>query len=256
MGQAAPELPRAQAARAGSRAADTAVAAAPGEALLAMTGICKRFPGVLALDQVDFDLRGGEVHVLFGENGAGKSTLINIIAGTFPADAGEMRYRGTALAELTPHRARVIGISPVFQEFSLVPDLTRRGQPVPRPREEHLRRARPQHDAPAGARDDRGTRVRRSAGAAGARTVARASADGGDHQGAADRCTAADPRRAHRIADRGRGGAAVRADRAAEGRRRRASSMSRTGWPRSAGLPTGSRFCATGARSPPSAPPT
>ncbi len=124
MGQAAPELPRAQAARAGSRAADTAVAAAPGEALLAMTGICKRFPGVLALDQVDFDLRGGEVHVLFGENGAGKSTLINIIAGTFPADAGEMRYRGTALADLTPHRARVIGISPVFQEFSLVPDLT------------------------------------------------------------------------------------------------------------------------------------
>ena len=89
-----------------------------------MTGISRRFPGVLALDGVDFDLRHGEVHALFGENGAGKSTLINIIAGTFPAGAGEMRYRGERIADLTPHRARLIGISPVFQEFSLVPDLT------------------------------------------------------------------------------------------------------------------------------------
>ncbi|MBV9750339.1 MAG: sugar ABC transporter ATP-binding protein, partial [Acetobacteraceae bacterium] len=55
---------------------------------------------------------------------AGKSTLINIIAGTFPPGAGEMRYRGDRIADLTPHRARLIGISPVFQEFSLVPELT------------------------------------------------------------------------------------------------------------------------------------
>ncbi len=92
--------------------------------LLEMSGISKRFPGVVALDGVDFDLRRGEVHALFGENGAGKSTLINIVAGTFPPDAGEMRYRGEPISGLTPHRARVIGISPVFQEFSLVPDLT------------------------------------------------------------------------------------------------------------------------------------
>jgi len=92
--------------------------------LLELTGITRRFPGVLALDGVDFDLRHGEVHALFGENGAGKSTLINIIAGTFPAGAGDMRYRGQPVADLTPHRARQIGISPVFQEFSLVPDLT------------------------------------------------------------------------------------------------------------------------------------
>jgi ribose transport system ATP-binding protein len=96
----------------------------PGAMLLEMSGIAKRFPGVLALDRVDFDLRCGEVHALFGENGAGKSTLINIIAGTFSPDAGEMRYRGEPVSGLTPHRARVIGISPVFQEFSLVPDLT------------------------------------------------------------------------------------------------------------------------------------
>ncbi len=59
-----------------------------------MTGISRRFPGVLALDGVDFDLRRGEIHALFGENGAGKSTLINIIAGTLPANSGDMRYQG------------------------------------------------------------------------------------------------------------------------------------------------------------------
>ena len=56
-----------------------------------MTGIVKRFPGVLALDGVDFDVRPGEVHVLMGENGAGKSTLINIMAGTYSWDAGQFR---------------------------------------------------------------------------------------------------------------------------------------------------------------------
>ena len=62
--------------------------------------------------------------MLFGENGAGKSTLINIIAGTFPPDTGTFKYRGKEITHLTPHGARVIGISPVFQEFSLVPELT------------------------------------------------------------------------------------------------------------------------------------
>ena len=89
-----------------------------------MIGISKRFPGVLALDDVDFDLRAGEVHVLFGENGAGKSTLINIIAGAFAPDAGEFKFRGRSLVRLKPHAARMMGISPVFQEFSLVPQLT------------------------------------------------------------------------------------------------------------------------------------
>ena len=92
--------------------------------LINMTGIEKRFPGVLALDQVDFQLRAGEVHVLFGENGAGKSTLINVIAGTFPPDGGSFVFCGDPLINLTPHRARLIGISPVFQEFSLAPDLS------------------------------------------------------------------------------------------------------------------------------------
>ena len=101
-----------------------AAQAAREDLLLEMIGISKRFPGVLALDDVDFDLRAGEVHVLFGENGAGKSTLINIIAGAFAPDAGEFKFRGRSLVRLKPHAARMMGISPVFQEFSLVPELT------------------------------------------------------------------------------------------------------------------------------------
>lgn len=96
----------------------------PSMPLIQMRGVQKRFPGVLALDGIDFELRPGEVHVLFGENGAGKSTLINLISGTFPADGGTYTYCGETLNHLTPHHARQIGISPVFQEFSLAPDLT------------------------------------------------------------------------------------------------------------------------------------
>ena len=64
------------------------------------------------------------MHVLFGENGAGKSTLINVIAGTFPPEEGTFRFGGEEIRHLTPQQARATGISPVFQEFSLVPSLT------------------------------------------------------------------------------------------------------------------------------------
>ena len=84
----------------------------------------KRFPGVLALDSVDFELRPGEVHVLFGENGAGKSTLISIIAGVYRPDGGRIEFRGETLDLHSVHDARTRGISAVFQEFSLVPQLT------------------------------------------------------------------------------------------------------------------------------------
>jgi ribose transport system ATP-binding protein len=92
--------------------------------LVELLGVGKRFPGAVALDGVDFDLRPGEVHVLLGENGAGKSTLINIMAGTFAPDSGQFRFQGRPVTHLTPHRARLMGISPVFQEFSLIPELT------------------------------------------------------------------------------------------------------------------------------------
>ncbi len=103
---------------------DRASPGGTGDVLLSMRGISKRFPGVLALDGVDFELKKGEVHVLFGENGAGKSTLINVIAGTFGPDEGTFDYQGKPVSHLTPHQARLMGISPVFQEFSLVPHLT------------------------------------------------------------------------------------------------------------------------------------
>lgn len=99
-------------------------AASDRQLLIDMKGIQKRFPGVLALDNIDFELRPGEVHVLFGENGAGKSTLINVISGSFPQDGGTYEFRGQSLRNLDPHKAHQIGISPVFQEFSLAPDLT------------------------------------------------------------------------------------------------------------------------------------
>jgi ribose transport system ATP-binding protein len=97
---------------------------AGGHQLLDLIEISKRFPGVRALDGINFDLAHGEIHVLFGENGAGKSTLINVIAGTYPPDEGRIIFEGQELRHLSPHHARLIGISPVFQEFSLVPDLT------------------------------------------------------------------------------------------------------------------------------------
>ena len=94
------------------------------EEVLRLTGITKRFPGVLALDRVEFDLRAGEVHVLFGENGAGKSTLINIIAGSFQPDDGTITLRGQPTRLQSPHHARQLGINAVFQDFSLVPTLS------------------------------------------------------------------------------------------------------------------------------------
>ncbi len=91
--------------------------------ILELRGITKRFPGVVALKKVDFDLRRGEVHVVFGENGAGKSTLINIVAGTYAPDEGEILFEGEPVA-LSSHTARRLGINAVFQDFSLVPTLT------------------------------------------------------------------------------------------------------------------------------------
>lgn len=92
--------------------------------MLQVTGFTKRFRNNLALDNVDFTLERGEVHALLGENGAGKSTLINLIAGTFGWNSGTYRLNGQELSGLTPQKAREIGIASVFQEFSLVPDLT------------------------------------------------------------------------------------------------------------------------------------
>ena len=88
-----------------------------------MRGITKRFPGVLALDDVRLDVRAGEVHVVLGENGAGKSTLMKIIGGAVRRDAGEVLLDGAPVDVRNPAHARALGISVIHQELMLVPHL-------------------------------------------------------------------------------------------------------------------------------------
>ena len=94
--------------------------------VLTMRGICKSFPGVKALNDVDFTLRKGTIHALMGENGAGKSTLIKVLTGIYPMDAGEIRIDGTegAISIRSPQEAQSYGISTVYQEITLCPNLT------------------------------------------------------------------------------------------------------------------------------------
>ena len=101
-----------------------ATQASPASApILALRGISKRFPGVVALDDVNFDLRPGEVHILVGENGAGKSTLVKILSGIYQPDVGEMLFQGQPVTLPDPHAAQKMGISTVHQELNLVPHL-------------------------------------------------------------------------------------------------------------------------------------
>lgn len=92
--------------------------------LLETAGLSKFYPGVRALDGVDFDLRAGEVHILFGENGAGKSTLISLLAGASTPTAGSIAVSGRRVTLSSVREARRLGISAVFQDFSLVSTLT------------------------------------------------------------------------------------------------------------------------------------
>src|SRR5688572_19428043 len=96
----------------------------PGVPVLEMRGIRKIFPGVVALDDVDFDARPGEVHALLGENGAGKSTLIKIIAGVYRRDGGTMRVEGEEVDFRSPADALARGIKVVYQELDLVDELS------------------------------------------------------------------------------------------------------------------------------------
>ena len=92
--------------------------------VLELRGITKRFPGVLANDSVDLDLRRGEIHALLGENGAGKSTLMNIVYGLYHPDEGEIRLNGTAVTIDSPSAAIAHGIGMVHQHFMLIPVMT------------------------------------------------------------------------------------------------------------------------------------
>lgn len=89
-----------------------------------MRGIVKKFPGVLANDRVDFELRAGEIHALLGENGAGKSTLMNVLAGLYRQDAGVIKVKGKLVEFYSPRDAIKAGIGMVHQHFMLVPSQT------------------------------------------------------------------------------------------------------------------------------------
>jgi ABC-type sugar transport system ATPase subunit len=91
---------------------------------LEVRGLTKRFQGVLALNAVDFGGEAGEVHALVGANGAGKSTFMNVLAGAIPPSSGEIFLDGQRLTIRSPHEAWRIGISTVYQETSLIPELT------------------------------------------------------------------------------------------------------------------------------------
>ena len=89
-----------------------------------LIGITKRFPGVVANDDVSLKLTCGEVHCLLGENGAGKSTLMNILSGMYRADSGEILIDGKAVEIDSPKKALELGIGTVYQHSTLIPVMT------------------------------------------------------------------------------------------------------------------------------------
>ncbi|HIW33003.1 MAG TPA: sugar ABC transporter ATP-binding protein, partial [Candidatus Paenibacillus intestinavium] len=92
--------------------------------ILTMTGIYKGFPGVKALDNVNLQLFAGEIHALMGENGAGKSTLIKVLTGVYTIDDGIIELEGQPIAVHSPLESQEVGISTVYQEVNLCPNLT------------------------------------------------------------------------------------------------------------------------------------
>ena len=89
-----------------------------------MTNISKSFGGVTALNDVTFKVLPGEIHALVGENGAGKSTLMKILSGAIQKDSGDIKIDKKIVQIKSPHAARKLGIGTIYQEFTLVPDLT------------------------------------------------------------------------------------------------------------------------------------
>ena len=96
----------------------------PNGTILKLHGIDKTFGGTHALADVSFDLRGGEVHALVGENGAGKSTLIKVVTGAYFPDQGTIEVGGSEYQSLRPEQARNLGVSVVYQEFNILPELS------------------------------------------------------------------------------------------------------------------------------------
>ena len=100
------------------------VPAAASTVLAATRALTKQYPGTLALDSVDFNVRAHEVHALLGQNGAGKSTLIKILSGAVEPTSGSVTILGREVTEFRPDAMRTLGIATIYQEFTLVPQLT------------------------------------------------------------------------------------------------------------------------------------
>ncbi len=96
----------------------------PEQQILRMEGISKQFPGVKALDNVTLEVRAGEIHGFLGENGAGKSTLMKILSGVYTKDNGHIYLDGQEIEVRSPHQAQMLGITIIYQELNLMPNLT------------------------------------------------------------------------------------------------------------------------------------
>ena len=94
------------------------------ETLVKMEGVTKVFPGVRALDNISFEIKAGEVHVLMGENGAGKSTLMKILSGVYQPTSGKITVKGKEFSHLTPTDSYECGISIIYQELSVINELS------------------------------------------------------------------------------------------------------------------------------------
>lgn len=94
------------------------------EVIVSMTDICKNFPGVKALDHVNFELRSGEVMALIGENGAGKSTLMKILSGVYTKDSGTVKINGQEYDDLNPKKAQQLGVAIIHQELNMCKHLS------------------------------------------------------------------------------------------------------------------------------------
>src|ERR1051326_6752404 len=92
--------------------------------IVRMQGIAKSFPGVIALEDVDFSLRKGEIHALMGENGAGKSTLIKVLTGVEQPDKGMIEVDGKVVQVRSPQHSQELGISTVYQEVNLCTNIS------------------------------------------------------------------------------------------------------------------------------------
>ncbi len=163
-----------------------------------MSGITKRYGLAYALHDVTFRASPGEIHALMGENGAGKSTLVRVLSGAIQAEAGEMRIDGKAYVPRKPHDAREQGIRAVYQDFSLVPQLSVAENlllgemPTRGPGIVELGRRPPHGRRQPGSPGLRGHRHAPTGAPAGRL----AATDGGDRQGHAGRAACRHPRRA------------------------------------------------------------